>query len=253
MRFWLVCSSALTVCASPAAAGVVYFTHRPAFASHAAMGGGVHIATETFEEAELMGGKSPFPDPLSSGVPNSTVFPEGLAAPGLTMQTNRRAGPLALRDAPSGNAQAMFAVGLGAIGTTSTKVGEDLGILFGIECSIDILFEIDGLQAVGLELSRFAAFGTAGWHIGIFDADDAFIGQYVVAGPVAAEPATNFFGVWSDTPIARINLFDLSAAPSPDAVDNIEMWVPAPGVGASLLVLGFAGFLRRRRERCEIR
>lgn len=247
MRSWLVCSSALTVCASPAAAGVVYFTHRPAFAAHVEMGGGVHIATETFEEAELMAGKSPFPDPLSSGVPNSTVFPEGLAAPGLTIQTNRRAGPLAPIDVPSGNAQALFAVGLGAIGTTSTKVGEDLGILFGIECSIDIVFELDGLQAVGLELSRFAAFGTAGWHIGIFDSDDALIGQFVISGPVAAEPATNFFGVWSDTPIARINLFDLSPAPSPDAVDNIEMWVPAPGAGWALMAMGLAGCSRRRR------
>jgi hypothetical protein len=235
---------ALLVCAAAAAGDVACFTSASSFAAFASDRGAFATALEDFEEAALEAGKTPFPDPLLSGIFNSPVFPNGLAAPGLAMQTNRLPGPLAPLDVPSGNAQALFAVAAGAIGTNSVKVGEDLGILFGIHCSIDILFEADNVHAVGLEQSRFAGFGAAGWHIGIFDADDNLIGNYLRTGPVAAEPAKNFFGVWSSTPIARINLFDLSVNPSPDAVDNIEVWVPSPGAAALLtLVL----VVRRRR------
>jgi len=238
---------AITLLAPPAMADVAYFNDHAAFTLQNLDRGGFLRETQTFEEALMESGKAPFPDALTSGVPHSPVFPNGLAASGLTIQTNRLAGPLAPVDQPSSISQALFAVGHGAIGATSVKVGEDLSILFGIECSIDLLFDSDNLTAIGLDLSRFQAFGTAGWHIGIFDANDALIGQYLFDGVIAAEPAKNFFGVWSSTPIARINLFDLSATPSPDAVDNIEMWVPAPS-GAMTLTLLLGVTLRRKRR-----
>jgi len=239
----------LGLSASLSRAEVLFYTNRPAFLLNNQQRGSVLRATETFEEAVLQSGKAAFPDPLVSGVPNSVIFPAGLAVPNLTIQTNRLPGPLAPLDAPSGNAQALFAVAAGALGTNSVKVGEDLGILYGISCSIDVLFGSNDLTAVSLNLSRFQAFGTAGWHIGVFDIDDNLIGSYRINGPVAAEPAKNFFGVWSSTPIARINLFDLSPTPSPDAVDNIELWVPAPA--GALLLAGTAGWnigMRRRRR-----
>jgi hypothetical protein len=251
LRSCLFFITALVLCAAPAAADIAYFSSRPAFTTHVQSNDCALSATETFEEATVQAGKTPFPDPLTSGVWNSPVFPLGLSAPGLTIQTNRRPGPFAPLDSPSANAQALFAVAAGAIGTNSIKVGEDLGILFGIQCSIDILFDADNIRAISLDLSRFQGFGTAGWNIGIFDENDVLIGNFLRAGPVAAEPAKNFFGVWSTLPIARINLFDLSLTPAPDAIDNIEIWVPAPGAAAH--AAAFLALLASRRRTRPVR
>ena len=53
-----------------------------------------------------------------------------------------------------------------------------------------------------------------------------------------------FFGIWSFETIGRINV----GGPGGELVDNIEMWVPAPGALALLGVAGLLGGRRRRRQ-----
>jgi hypothetical protein len=64
--------------------------------------------------------------------------------------------------------------------------------------------------------------------------------------PTAVEPSKNFFGVWSPTPIGRVNVWGIFSVPQPFAIDNVQMWIPAPGAGG-MLALGCLALRRRRR------
>jgi hypothetical protein len=226
---------------------VTFYTSQTAFHDAMLLTNKFNKGTEDFEHAIIaQGQKMPFPDFLTGGVPNNPVFPTGLMNDNLILQTNRNPGPFAPVDAPSANPQALFALGAGAFGANSKKVGEDLGILAGIHCSMDLIFPLSDKTGVGFDLSRFSGFGNDGWTIGVFDSVGTLIGSYTIVGPVSANPAKNFIGIASSVPIGRINIYDPNAT-SPDAVDNIEMWaVPAPTSGA-MLALGVLAMRRRRR------
>ena len=143
----------------------------------------------------------------------------------------------------SGSQLALFVIGQGFLGSNSKKIGEDLEILKGIEASLDLIFTEPNHTGIGFELSQFEGFGPPGdWHITIYDKSDEIIGKFIL--PPAIEPAKNFFGVWSSDTIGRINIWDEGLIP--DAIDNIQMWVPAPG---TLALLGLAGLAGRRRRR----
>lgn len=250
---FIVRSSALAALALVAPAihaesGVTYFTDHALFTQSMGQHGKTLKGVEDFEYAEMTGGKTPFADPLDSNTP-SVPFPTGLHSPNLRIQTNRNPGPFAAPDAPSNNPQALFVVYPGAFGSNSYKVGEDLGILSQIHCSIDLIFTSGDKTGIGFDLSRFLGYGDDGWTLGVFDTSNNLIGQYTIGGPVPVNPTKNFFGVWSPVPIGRINIYDPNPT-SPDAVDNIEMWtVPAPAPGAALVVAGLIAGTRRRRTR----
>ena len=229
----VVALGAAVILASQASAGdpTIFFTSRPAFSTFAAQQGKTQKGIENFEYAQMSGGKVAFPDPLDANTP-STPFPNGLLSHNLRIQTNRNPGPFAAQDVPSANPQALFVVAPGAFGSNSFKVGEDLGILAGIHCSMDLIFTSGDKTAVGFDLSRFQGFGDDGWTIGVFSLANVLIGQMTIPGPVVNNPLKNFVGVWSPVPIGRINIFDPNLT-SPDAVDNIEMWaIPAPSAMA---------------------
>ncbi|NUQ68644.1 MAG: hypothetical protein HUU18_10240 [Phycisphaerales bacterium] len=233
--------------AIPALAQPVFFSDHQAFTNHMLLNAKVLKGVEDFENADIsQGGKVPFPDMLTNGVSRPPVFNDGIHSTNLIMQTNRNPGPFAAQDVPSSDPQALFALGVGAFGSNSKKVGEDLGILAGVHCSIDLIFTTGDKTGVGFELSRFAGFGNAGWIIGVFDTSNALMGSFVINGPVPTNPAKNFFGVYSTTPIGRINIFDPDPL-SPDALDDIEMWVPSPGAAAMLLAMVGLGAASRRR------
>lgn len=199
---------------------------------------------ETFEEGQLMPGeKWPFPNTLAPGIPNGP-FPNGLAEPNIFIQSNVTPGPFPPQRNPSANPQALFAVGPGFLGANSVKVGED-EFLTGVHASLDLIFQPDDHTGIGFWLSRFQGYELAGWTIGVFDVNEVLLGTFPVPAPNAAEPTKTFFGVWSAVPIGRINIFD-NAGPQPDAVDDIEMWIPAPGA-LPLLCAGFVFASRRRR------
>jgi hypothetical protein len=88
--------------------------------------------------------------------------------------------------------------------------------------------------------------GHAGFVVCAYDQFDNVLGSFLVPGPTPTEPAKNFVGVFSPVPIGRVNIWGMFDVPQPFAVDNIEMWVPAPGA-AALLGLGGVFALRRRR------
>lgn len=210
---------------------------------------------EDFEEAQIVqAGKQALPDPLVYGVPNMGSvggFPEGLAQPNLRIQANTFPGPTPLTLNPSGAPDALYLVGAGFVGANSNKVGEDLGVLHGIVASYDLIFLDQNKTGIGFDLSRFDHFNPqVGFVISVFSTTNQLLGVYNLPSS-GFEPIKKFWGVWSATPIGRINIFDddisVPGQPifSPSAVDNIEMWVPEP-TSAALLLVG-AAWLRRRR------
>jgi hypothetical protein len=224
---------------------VIFFQDNVSFTQYMNQQSKTLKGIEDFEYAQMSGGKTPFPDPLDSVTP-SVPFPNGLLSPNLRIQTNRNPGPFAAPDAPSGNSQALYVVAPGAFGSNSFKVGEDLGILAQIHCSMDLIFTSNDKTGIGFDLSRFTGFGTDGWIIGVFDVNNVLIGQTAIPGPVPTNPSKNFVGMWSPVPIGRVNIYDPNLT-SPDAVDNIQMWtIPAPGAASLLLVAGLVGGRRRR-------
>ena len=223
-----------------------FFPTRTLFAQQMAQQGKTLKGIEDFEYAQMSGGKLPFADPLDSSTP-SVPFPNGLLSPNLRIQTNRNPGPLAAQDVPSGNSQALFVVGPGSFGSNSFKVGEDLGILAQIHCSMDLIFTSNDKTGISFDLSRFQGYGDDGWIIGVFDTNNILIGSTTIGGPVPFNPNKNFVGIWSPVPIGRVNIYDPNLT-SPDAVDDIEMWtIPAPGTAGVLAVAGLVAAKRRRR------
>lgn len=202
---------------------------------------------EDFEESTVMQGqKIAFPNSLQNGVPRPT-FDNGINATNLVIQTNITQGPFAPAPNPSTFSQALWVNGAGFIGSNSIKVGTD-EFLNNTFSSLDLIFTTHDKTAVSLDVSTYMGFaqGHQGFDIGIFDASDNLLGTFSIIGPTPPEPAKNFFGVWSSVPIGRINIWGIFAVPQPFAIDNIEMWVPAPGAAG---LLGLAGLMAARRRR----
>ena len=175
---------------------------------------------EDFEESDIQDGqKLAIPAPLQGNVP-SPGFPTGLTEENLVIQDNITPGPSPLLLNPSGDPEALFVVGANFKGSNSKKVGEDLEALFGQEASLDLIFSGDNKSGVGFDLSHFDGFGGGSWIVAVYDINNNLIGKFDVAD--AIEPAKSFFGVWCDTPIGRINIWDQGIAP--DTIDNIQMW-----------------------------
>jgi len=244
-------SAALVAAFLPCAltsAEVIFFNDANAFGINNQIHGKMSKGVEDFEEGTVVGGdKVPFPNPLSHWV-SRIPFPNGINATNLVIQTNITPTACPPAPNPSTNPAALFAVGPDFHGSNSIKVGED-EFLSGVVASLDLIFTDDNKTAVSFQLARFDSFSRAGWIVCVYDLAGAVIGNLTVAGPEPTEPDKVFFGVWSSVPIGRINIFDNSQFPSPDAVDNIEMFysnIPSPG-SMALLGLGAVVALRRRR------
>jgi hypothetical protein len=231
---------------SPAMAdGVVVFDNHAAFTVHNGMQGKFLKSIENFEESSAPAGiKQPFPNPLQNGVPRPS-FPNGIDATNLIIQTNITPGasPAALN--PSGNERALWVNGAGFLGSNSIKVGCD-EFLYGLDASLDLLFTSGDKTAIGLDASTYTGFnaGHTGFVITVYDLSNNVLAT-VPIGP-STEPGKMFFGIWSPVPIGRVNVYGLFSQPQPFAVDNIEMWVPAPGAGVLLGLGGLLGIRRRR-------
>lgn len=240
--FAVIASAVLT---TPAFSAIVFFTDHSQFQMFNAMENKVLKGIETFEESTIgPQGKFFFPNSLSSSTVNP-FFPNGIEQTNLIIQTNITQHPLAPYPNPSANNNALYVNGPGFIGSNSVKVGTD-EFLNGLLSSLDLIFTTQDKTGVGVDLSRYQGFGNNGFIIGVFDHAENLLGSYIIPGPIPVEPAKVFFGVWSDVPIGRLNIWGDDFTPSPFAVDNIEMWVPAPGAAALLGVAGLVGVRRRR-------
>ncbi|CAG1003070.1 hypothetical protein PHYC_03039 [Phycisphaerales bacterium] len=235
--------------AAPLAMGgnIVFFTDHQLFTEYNQLAGKSMKGMEDFEESSAgPGEKHPFPNPLQYGVPRPT-FPNGINSTNLIIQTNITPGPNPPTLNPSGDDRALWVNGAGFIGSNSIKVGTD-EFLYNRFSSLDLIFTSHDKTGIGLEVSTYAGFnaGHGGFDMAIYDQIGNIIGTYHV-DPAPPEPNKSFFGVWSATPIGRVNIWGIFAVPQPFAVDNIEMWVPAPGAGALLAMGGLLAARRRRR------
>lgn len=184
---------------------------------------------ETFEEAVIdSAGKQPLPAPLEGNVPNmvdGVGFPQGLAEKNLQIWDNITPGPNPPTMMPSGSPIALFVIGPGFLGSNSMKIGEDL-FLEDVWASLDLVFTEPNHTGVGFELSRFTGYPEAGWHVTVYDKNDAEIAKVDIP-PAGPEPFKLFFGIWCEETIGRINIFDMGG-PIPDAIDNIQLWMDQP-------------------------
>lgn len=232
---------------APAMGQIQFFTHYGPFSQRLHAEGKQLKGVEDFEESTVdPGQKIAFPNSLQHGVPRPT-FPNGISATNLIIQTNITPEPCPPAPNPSNSANALWINGVGFIGANSKKVGND-EFLDNRFASLDLIFTTHDKTAVGLDVSTYQGFnqGHGGFVFCVYDQFDNVLGSFLMAGPTPVEPAKNFFGVWSAVPIGRINIWGIFSVPQPFAVDNIEMWVPAPAATA-LLGLGLLGALRRRR------
>jgi hypothetical protein len=237
----IICAFALVATLLPHAAvagtGCVAFDTAVEFRDWNLAQGKVLKGIEDFEESNIEPtGKQPLPAPFEPGTPNTFPpddplgigFPNGLSEDNITIWDNITPGPSPPALNPSGDDAALYVIGQGFIGANSIKVGEDLEVLGIVEdASIDIVFPIaDNHTAVGFTLSRFAQFPTGGWVITIYDETDTILGTFDVPAPPGPEPDKSFFGVWCDQAIGRINIWDASPDPAPEAIDDVQMWFP---------------------------
>jgi hypothetical protein len=198
------------------------FYDQPSFDSYCSSNGKFIKGVENFEEGYIApGGKNCFPAPLGP-LPNFPNFPNGLLVKNLIIQDNVTPGPSPAQLNPSGNGCALYVVGAGFIGSNSIKIGEDL-FLQGINASIDLILTEPVHTGVGFQLSRFSGFPTGGWIVTVYNFANLPVAVYNVPPPTASEPTKDFFGVWCDGGIGRINIFDM-AGPAPDGLDDIELW-----------------------------
>lgn len=239
----------VAACAANAASAgtVLFFTDQQAFHAHNGLEGKFLKGIEDFEYSSAPPmSKTFFPNPLQHGDPRPH-FENGLASTNLIIQTNITPGPCPPTTNPSANPNALWVNGVGFLGSNSIKVGTD-EFLNGLFSSIDLIFTSNDKTAVGVDVSTYQGFnqGHGGFIVCAYDQFDNVLGSFLLPGPTPTEPAKNFIGVWSPTPIGRLNIWGIFDQPLPFAVDNIEMWVPAPG-GAALLALGGVFSIRRRR------
>jgi len=231
---------------SPALADITFFTDHEAFTEFNVLDGKFLKGIEDFEESTVgVGDKIPFPNSLQNGVPRPT-FDFGIDATNLIIQTNVTFGPCPPTPNPSSSPTALWVNGPGFIGSNSVKIGTD-EFLTNDFSSIDLIFTTHDKTGVGVDVSTYQGFnaGHNGFIFCVYDQFDNILGTFAM-GPNPSEPDKNFFGVWSAIPIGRVNVWGIFTQPQPFAVDNIEMWVPAPG---ALAMLGLGGIAAMRRRR----
>jgi hypothetical protein len=240
--------AALAMASTPALADIAtFYTSQAEFHLNNDLNGKMLKRIEDFEESTVeQGAKVPFPNSLQNGVPRPT-FDFGINATNLIIQSNITPGPNPPTPNPSSNESALWVNGAGFLGSNSIKVGTD-EFLYQLFSSIDLIFTSNDKTAIGVDISTYPGFamGHAGFVVCAYDQFDNVLGSFLVPGPTPTEPAKNFVGVFSPVPIGRVNIWGMFDVPQPFAVDNIEMWVPAPGA-AALLGLGGVFALRRRR------
>jgi len=238
----------VAMASTPALAGIAtFYTSQSEFHLNNDLNGKMLKGVETFEESTVeQGAKVPFPNSLQNGVPRPT-FESGINATNLIIQTNITPGPCPPTTNPSNNENALWVNGAGFLGSNSIKVGTD-EFLYQLFSSIDLIFTSNDKTAIGVDLSTYPGFaqGHGGFVVCAYDQFDNVLGSFVMAGPTPTEPAKNFVGVFSAVPIGRVNIWGIFDVPQPFAVDNIEMWVPAPGAG---VLLGLGGLFACRRKR----
>ena len=200
---------------------------------------------EDFEESNLAGVPDVafLDDPLQGNVPNMDLnglgFPTGLITKNLIIQSNV-VGLSAPVPAPGSGLQVHGPDSV--FGGVPNSVA--VGALLDLD-STDLIFTEPNHTGVGFDVIDIIWGGIpdAFVRITVFDKNNQLIAQQDVPGQFDKV----FFGIWSDQTIGRINVGGFSKLGfGMEHVDNIQMWIPAPG---TLALLGLAGLMGTRRRR----
>ena len=212
--------------ASTAVGGVFWTTNQSEFEAYMEQTGKVLKTLETFE---------------GLGVPPNTIqdLMDPFQADNVIIQSN-----ISSEQYPP----KMIGHGLVAVGPNFFQPGSPNSVVVGtffLDDSLDLIFA-EGENHTGVGFDYFdPSKPPRMMRIIVYDKNDVPLFKIILP----ADRDKKFFGIWVPITIGRINL----AGFDPDTgfnglehVDNIEMWVPAPG---TLALLGLGGFLARRRRR----
>ncbi|MBE2199715.1 MAG: hypothetical protein IAE79_13960 [Anaerolinea sp.] len=188
--------------------GAIYYGDRPTF--DAAYPG---LPIEDFENGLWAGGAIlGCPAPFDASTNNACFTPGGIL-PGIRFQDNP------LNDAGGGDANGLAGVGAGVFGALSKNIVANTFV-----DSFEILFD-PPVNATGMDMVHYTTDG-ATVNISIYDVNDVLIDS-------TSASATNvgaFWGVYSNTPIGRINILStLSSGDGAEGVDNVAFGVVASG------------------------
>ncbi|HUU95418.1 MAG TPA: PEP-CTERM sorting domain-containing protein, partial [Phycisphaerae bacterium] len=193
---------------------------------------------EDFEESILPPASyDTFDDPLLPGVPNlpdGFPFPKGMTGlDNIKVQSNTLGGQPSQESPRGPNA---------LVASTAHFFYSEVVLCNWFIDSWDIVFLTqDNDTAVGA--NTISALGAGRVEIRVYDKKNQFVGM----NTFPADPSANyFFGVLSDDPIGRINVFDLGDGA--EGLDNIQAWIPEPAT-LPLLSLGALSLAARRRCR----
>ncbi len=233
--------------AQPALGGFIIFNDRESFTLFNFLEGKVLKVPEDFEEGFIPAGFIVhLTDPLVHGVPNIDPdtgfgFDNGLISENLIVQSNAM-GLHAASAAPGG--------GLAMVGPDALALGVPNSIVVGADAfsdSTDLIFLEPNHTGVGFDVIDPISAANGGIvHISVYDKADMLI----VHDHVPAALNKVFWGIWSDETIGRINIGteDANFLAGGELIDNIDMWVPAPG---ALAVLALGGLALGRRRRVD--
>ena len=203
---------------APAQGGLIWFGDEIDFVLFNVGQGKVLKGTETYEESILpFDFLFNFDDPLESGVPNEPggiIFQFGMTGlPNLRVQSNLGGGNPSDEN-PRGKS-GLWAVSNGFLGAVSDVV------LAGVpDDSLDLIFT-DEKSGVGF--NTVTILGGFSVEVRVYSTTNVFLGMFTTGiDPIG----TNFIGVWSPTPIGRINIFDFGNGR--EGADNIQAWGAPP-------------------------
>ena len=219
-----------TLCLPPPSE-LIWFTNQADFEAFNQGKGKVSKGTEDFEESILdPNNVFGFDDPLESGVPNSPnglPFPVGMTGlPNLIVQSNLEHSP--------GNPNPRGVDGLVAVSDGFFGVVSDVVFAgFNVD-SLDLIFTGEK-SSVGFNTLTILV-GVPSVEVRVYSTTNLLLG--IMTTP--ADPkGDNFIGVWSPTPIGRINIFDPGGGA--EGVDNIQAWQEGAPCPADLVVDGDVG------------
>ena len=197
----------------------VTFTNQADFEAFNEEEGNVFKGIEDFEEPPEGTGIVGFDDPLCGGVPNGP-FPNGLDQLNLCVQSNLLGGAA---DTPSPRGpNALVFVPFCGIAECDDLVlanyfADSLDVMFGLPVPPD---QQDNHTSVGFD--AWTLEGSNSVEIRVYDKNNV---EMVSATSPAGGTSDNFWGVWCEDPIGRINIFDFGPVGGAEGAGHIQMWI----------------------------
>ncbi len=223
--------------ATPAQAGIFFFSDQAAFDAALADAGKVLKGSENFPWLALPNSVIGTPDPVDVNGSQPGWYVPGMLIDNLAFQSNEGGADSSQTTPNAPDGIALLTTGfLGAVadGLVTNTFVKAFDILSGSP---------GGANHTAMGMTTTTFLGGNSVRVDVYDKNNVLIGN------LAAHPSGvggSFLGILTtggDT-IGRVNLFD--AANGAEGIYDIAVYIPGPG---SLALLGLAGLLGRRRRR----